>query len=149
VGLTAAAHSQSNMLSLADYNWWTIQFPGTEKSPIQVAMAANWMMRTCERKGVWDPSDTRGRGAWFDDGRIVVHCGDMLYVDRTPMAPSQIRSQYVYELASPCARPSTTRCRSTTPSCTSNTCAGCRSARDLEAVLMAGWTVCAHIGGVR
>ncbi|MEI6644219.1 MAG: toprim domain-containing protein [Novosphingobium sp.] len=74
VELSAAGHTIANMLGLTDYNWWMFEFPGSEKSPVNVHMAANWMMRTCERRGVWDPAGVRGRGAWFDDvsGRVIL-----------------------------------------------------------------------------
>ena len=41
----------------------------------------NFMMRTANAKGVYDPSKNRGRGAWIDDGRRVFHHGQFLTVD--------------------------------------------------------------------
>lgn len=148
--LTAASHTKGNLLGLGPLMWWQMEFPQESRnaSGFNVDAAADWMMRACERKGVWSPADIRGRGAWWDDGRIVVHCGDMLYVDRTPTAPSSIRSRYVYELGQPM------RAAIDQPLSTSEAklyldhVQRMPFARDLDAVMMAGWTVCAHIGGV-
>ena len=149
VGLSGSSHSKGNMITLAALQWWEMEFPnGDSKGGFNVDMAANWMVRTCERNGVWDPSDTRGRGSWHDDGRIVVHCGDMLYVDRTPMAPSQIRSQYVYKLGKPMRAAIDNPLSRDDASLYLEHMRRMPFARDLEAVMMAGWTVCAHIGGV-
>lgn len=50
------------------------------------------------RKGTWRPEDRiRGRGAWRDgDGRLVVHCGDRLFIDGNFRAVGEIdRTFYV------------------------------------------------------
>ncbi len=149
VGLTAGAHTKNNMISLAPLQWWEAEFrSGDSKGGFNVDMATNWMIHACVRNGVWDPSDTRGRGSWHDDGRIVVHCGDMLYVDRTPMAPSQIRSQYVYKLGKPMRAAIDNPLSRDDATLYLEHMRRMPFSRDLEAVMMAGWTVCAHIGGV-
>ncbi|MEI6644368.1 MAG: hypothetical protein WCL10_20350 [Novosphingobium sp.] len=83
-----------------------------------------------------------------DDGRIVVHCGDMLYVDRTPTAPSAIRSRYVYELGQPMRAAIDNPLSTGEASLYLEHMRRLPFARDLDATMMAGWTVCAHIGGV-
>lgn len=147
IELTAAGHTKAALLGLADLMFWMHEFPNN-RGKFDVEMAANWMMRTCARKGVWSPTDTRGRGAWWDEGRIVVHCGDLLYVDRTPMAPSAISSQYVYEMGRPMRAAIDDPLSADEARLYLDHMQRMPFSRDLDAVMMAGWTVCAHVGGV-
>lgn len=148
VELSASAHTKGNLIGLADFTWWEMEYPNGDKPGFNLDMAANWMMRTCERRGVWSPAEIRGRGAWWDEGRIVVHCGDMLYVDRTPNAPSSIRSRYVYELGQPMRAAIDNPLSLAEAKLYLDHMQRLPFKRSLDAVLMAGWTVCAHIGGV-
>lgn len=146
VELIPSAHTKANLLALAELYHWELKYAG--KRGFNVDAAANDMIRACVKKGVWSPADIRGRGSWLDQSRIVVHCGNMLYVDRTPMAPSQIVSRYVYELGQ--AMPLTIDNPLTTAEASLylDHMRRLPFGRDLDAVMMAGWTVCAHIGGV-
>jgi putative DNA primase/helicase len=58
---------------------------------------ANWLIDESYKRGYYDPSKTRGRGAWLDDGRIVYHFGNMLMVDGVETAVTAIKSKCVYE----------------------------------------------------
>src|SRR6185369_18001664 len=46
----------------------------------------------------FDPSRIRGRGAWWDDGRAVIHLGDRLSVDGQMIPIREMRSDYQYEM---------------------------------------------------
>lgn len=96
--ITASQHSKSNLLQLAPLSFWCSEFPGTGQSMVSWDMAADFLMRNCERKGVFSPDIIRGRGAWLDDGRTVYHFGSHLWVDGVAMATTAIRSRYVYEM---------------------------------------------------
>ena len=56
-----------------------------------------WLIDQAYRKGFYDPSMTRGRGAWLDEDRIVYHFGNMLMVDGVETEVTAIDSKYVYE----------------------------------------------------
>jgi putative DNA primase/helicase len=79
VELSAGAHTKNNLLSLADLSFWASNFDTGKRGAFDVDAATNAMMRACAKKGIFSMELLRGRGAWWDDGRIVVHCGDMLY----------------------------------------------------------------------
>lgn len=60
---------------------------------------ADHLMDACRRKGIYDPEIVRGRGAWLDAGRSVLHLGDRLIIDGQPAALDLQPSAYVYEAA--------------------------------------------------
>jgi hypothetical protein len=53
------------------------------------------------RKGIFDHLDAvRGRGVWMDDqGRLVVHCGDSLYVNGVMQVPGEVSGKVYPRMA--------------------------------------------------
>jgi putative DNA primase/helicase len=94
-GLTASQHSKANLIQLAPLQYWEREFPAKKGAEWDVAM--NTLMRQCEARGVFSPSILRGRGAWYDDGRVMVHLGDQVMVDNDPFKPGRVPSRFVYE----------------------------------------------------
>jgi len=97
IPLRADQHSQSHLITIAPLNWWESCYPG--KQGANFSAAANALIRHQERKGVYDPSRLRGRGAWEDAGRSVLHLGDVMYVDGAKIDPHAVKTKYVYEAA--------------------------------------------------
>lgn len=85
------------LIEIAPLDWWEVHFPG-DKGKIDTSAAANFLIHTAHKKGIYDPSRIRGRGAWIDDKRIVYHHGSHLTVDGKETDITQIKSRYVYEL---------------------------------------------------
>lgn len=147
VPLSAAAHTKGNLMGIAPLHYWEREYPGSREA-FSVDQAANALMRKSEQAGVFSPEMLRGRGAWFDEGRVILHLGNMLYVDRTPCAPVAVRSNYVYEqgprlyadIDNPLA---TTEAREFL-----DLMRMMPWERDIDALYVAGWCVLAHIGGV-
>jgi putative DNA primase/helicase len=108
VELSAGAHTKNNLLSLADLSFWASNFDTGKRGAFDVDAAMNAMMRACA-KGIFSMELLRGRGAWWDDGRIVLHCGDRAYVDRTRMHPVRSSRGSCTRSACPCAPISTIR----------------------------------------
>jgi len=94
--ITKGDMGATGLIALAELNWWEMNFPG--KNGIDTAAAANFIIRTAEKRGIYDISRIRGRGAWVDDGRMVYHHGSYLSVDGQPTDITQIKSRFVYEL---------------------------------------------------
>lgn len=88
---------ETGLIELAPLNWWEMHFPG-DRSKIDTKAAANFIFRVAERRGIYDISRIRGRGAWVDAGRTVYHHGSYLSVDGEPTDITQIASRFVYEL---------------------------------------------------
>ncbi len=92
--LPTSAHTKVNLLELAPLSWWEAQFPG--KQGPDWLRAADMLIAINARR-VYDPSRTRGAGAWYDEGRAVLHLGDHLLVDGAPQRMTEISSRYIYE----------------------------------------------------
>lgn len=87
------------LIALAPLNWWEMNFPGNgTKAAIDTNAAAEFIIRTSERRGIFDTEKIRGRGAWLDEGRVVYHHGSHLTVAGEPVDVTKIESRYVYEL---------------------------------------------------
>jgi putative DNA primase/helicase len=97
----------SGYLELAnDINWWEMNFPASgQKGGIDEKAAMSWILHVAHSRGVYDPTNVRGRGAWLDDGRSVYHIGDILLVNGVPTQIDQISSSYVYPRARKLPRP--------------------------------------------
>jgi putative DNA primase/helicase len=100
ISLTAAQHNQSHFLQLAELEWWANGF-ADEKGRIDWTSAANAVMGSCLAQGVYDPTRLRGRGAWSDAERSILHLGNRLVIDGSsyPITrlPASFSSYYFYE----------------------------------------------------
>lgn len=98
VELKRGAHtSPAELMALASIEWWESHYPKQTKSPgVDWQMAASCLMRACERAGIYSPERQRGRGAWHDQGRAVLHLGDHLLVDGVRTTISDHASKYIY-----------------------------------------------------
>lgn len=95
VRLTASQLTISNLLTLAPLEFWEDNFPN--RADIDVKGAANSLIAACNSIGMFNGKKVRGRGAWLDAGRVVIHCGNKLIVDGRPVALGTIDSRYIYE----------------------------------------------------
>ncbi len=102
VALTAAQHNKSHFLTLAPLEWWANGF-GDDKGRIDWDSAVNAILGSCISQGVYDPSRVRGRGAWADASRVILHLGNRLVIDGRshPITklPAGFKSYYFYENA--------------------------------------------------
>lgn len=99
--------SDTGLLELAPINWWEEHFPG-KKDGVDKKSAINWIFRTANSRGVYDPGRVRGRGAWTDAGRMVFHHGNYLTVDGVKTDLTRIKSAYVYQMEKSMPAPAAT-----------------------------------------
>ena len=98
ISLTRSAlGSKTNLLGLASLDWWQEVFFHGEKE--DWTYAADFLMRFSEQQGKFNPENIRGRGAWFDNGRSVLHIGNKLIVDGVLMNIHEFKTKFIYELA--------------------------------------------------
>lgn len=136
---------KSAMLSFATAHWWESEFPGAKGADKEAAV--NWLLRTAFRKGFFDPSIRRGRGAWIDDGRIVYHFGNALSVDGTMMPVTDIKSKSVYEQGRHLPLPSVEAMSDAEGRDLFAITKMFRWVKPSSAILCAGWVALAPIGG--
>jgi len=94
--ISAGTHTnKSHLLSIAPLEWYEAAFP--TKQGVDWTAATNQLMRWSEQQGTFDAARIRGRGAWYDEGRAVLHLGDRLLVDGEDITLTEHRTRYIYE----------------------------------------------------
>ncbi|EAW2493110.1 bifunctional DNA primase/helicase [Salmonella enterica subsp. enterica] len=88
---------ENTLLNLAPLNFWEDLFP-KEKGGIDKTSAVNWINRQSNGVGYFDAKRIRGRGAWIDKDRIVVHHGNRLTVEGVATDLTRIRSNFIYPM---------------------------------------------------
>jgi putative DNA primase/helicase len=96
-----ASHtSPAELMGLAPLEWWEMAYVKA-KQGTDWQGAANDLMRSCERAGIYSQDRERGRGAWYDKGRAVLHLGDRLLIDGEHTAISDHDSSFIYTKQAP------------------------------------------------
>jgi putative DNA primase/helicase len=80
--LAASAHGSVNLCRLAPLPYWETLYPS--KRGVNWTAAASDLFSRQATVGMFDPDRLRGRGAWWDQGRCVLHLGDRLLIDGKP-----------------------------------------------------------------
>lgn len=97
VSLTAGGHTLNNLFRLAPMGYWT-RYGDIVSSKPHMATAVNDIMQQAERKGIFRAEERiRGIGAWVDENRHILHCGDRVYVNHQPLKPFEVEGQFIYE----------------------------------------------------
>ncbi len=99
LSMAAASHTKNNLLELAPLHYWERIAPGGRKSGVDWDMAINSMLQQSQKAGIYNPDMTRGRGAWWDDGRPTIHLGNRVIVAGEAFPVHQVPSRYIYEQA--------------------------------------------------
>lgn len=92
--ISAASMKGPTMFNLAPYSWWLMNYPA--KNGVAWVEAADALVKRSKVVGPFDPCRIRGRGAWEDAGRSVVHMGDHLIVDGLPVPIQTFKSRFIY-----------------------------------------------------
>jgi putative DNA primase/helicase len=97
VRLTRASHTSTNLVSLAPLAYWEQLCPG-QRSAVDWTHAAATLFAISAERGFYNPDRIRGRGAWWDEKRTILHLGDELVVDgkRHPVL-RPFDSKYLYQ----------------------------------------------------
>lgn len=98
--MTSKEMSKSQMIMLAPLTWWETFWPkgkgGTDWDAV-----LDTFLRVQEDVGIFDSTCIRGRGAWIDKGRSVLHLGDKVVVDGVEMSNDEVVSNYIYMKSAP------------------------------------------------
>jgi putative DNA primase/helicase len=138
----------SNLMTLAPLGWWEATFPSESKNAtVSWAEAADWIIEACTSKGMFNPLNVRGRGAWVDEGRIVIHTGDKLIVDGKSTELHRVKSKYVYDAGLPLNFELGNIMTKEESKKVLDATSLCNWERSANAYLLAGWCVIAPICG--
>jgi putative DNA primase/helicase len=88
----------ANLCTIAPFEWWERQCPKS-KGGIELDTAAVAIINSSYAAGIYNPDMVRGRGAWIDQNRYVLHVGDHLIVDGIAINFGDFDSDYIYEVA--------------------------------------------------
>jgi putative DNA primase/helicase len=147
-GLTKGDLSDLGFIEMAEMTWWEDLWPGRGRDGgMDKRAAANWFFAACAAKGIYDPSMTRGRGAWMDDGRAVFHHGDVLTVDGVKTDVAAINSKFVYQKAIALRHPADVALSNEDGAHLVNLAKQFRWSKPGSAALLAGWVMLAPLCG--
>jgi putative DNA primase/helicase len=80
IRLSRSGHTATNLVALAPLDYWAQLCPG-QRSAVDWTQAAATLFAINADRGVYNPNRIRGRGAWWDDKRTILHLGDQLIID--------------------------------------------------------------------
>lgn len=90
--------SMQSLYMLAPRQFWENHYGGDKVSDGKIcAFASAHLMEICHRKGIFQLESTRGVGAWIDNGKPVVNCGDVIVGGGIRQHPAQYHGEAVYE----------------------------------------------------
>ena len=95
--LSRSAHTAINLVALAPLRYWEQLAPGP-KGGVDWITVASTLFTLSTAQGVYNPDRLRGRGAWWDRGRPVLHLGNRLISDQHVYSDlRQFDSKFVYQ----------------------------------------------------
>jgi len=149
VELTPSGHSLNNLISLAPLEYWENEYPKKKKTreKYDQLAAVNALINRAHQVGPYDHTRIRGRGAWMDNGRSIVHTGRRATVDDVAMRPEKIDSYFIYEAAPDLSMSAAERATTTEANRLVKICRQLTWERSLSGDLLAGWCVVAPICG--
>lgn len=147
---TASAHTLNNLMQLAslqDWKDWSRRICEEKLNVKEIpTYAFNEMKRIAQSRGVFiEGTRVRGCGAWMDAGRVVLHCGDKLLVNGTPIQPRDLNSRYVYAAAAQMLKHDSDPLTNTEAYALREICEMPTWENPLSGLLLAGWLVIAPV----
>lgn len=147
IQLTATSMSSMNLLNLAPLEFWQRTFPMKGKNSFDTNGAANWLVTASLSHGIFDPIKIRGRGAWMDEGRVVLHVGARLIVDGVPTNFQDFKSEFIYEQAFDLRVKTENPLSQSEAAKLMEVATKIKWQRPINAYLLAGWCVIAPVCG--
>ena len=103
--LSRSSHTSTNLVAVAPLEYWEQLAPGG-RGGVDWTKAAATLFAICADIGVYNPDIIRGRGAWWDKSRPVLHLGDRIIADnKSHPALKPFDSRYLYQRMSPLKGP--------------------------------------------
>jgi putative DNA primase/helicase len=97
ISLSATALSKTaNLIQLAPLHWWETNYP-KPRGGLDINMAINALICASYEVGFFSDKWIRGRGAWIDGGKVVIHAGDQLIIEGQSKHFKDHSSKFLYE----------------------------------------------------
>ena len=147
IRLSPSSMTKPNLITLAPLNYWEENFPGKQK--INIDAVQNFLMNASHEVGIFKDAYIRGRGAWMDEGKLIVHNGDNLIIENEVIKMKNFRSKYVYEINERLGfKPESISMDSFNGMELIDSIKWLKFEREINAYLLAGWCVLAPFCGV-
>lgn len=158
IHLNPTSMTKPNLMQMAPLNYWESLFGNDSKSSkYDIDSAQQFLIGKSHDVGIFEEKSIRGRGAWMDDGKIVIHKGNELVV--MPNAASGITdvkrynlrefvSKYVYEINQSFDLGGSVPLTNQKSNQIIKAFEWIKWERDVNAYLMAGWCVIAPFCGL-
>jgi len=103
ISLSPSAMTKPNLLQLAPLDWWQGFFPRSNKrgepaDGFELDKAQNWLIDESVKSRIFNSKLIRGRGAWIDGEKVVIHSGEKLVVNGQSVDFHDHNSRYIYEI---------------------------------------------------
>lgn len=148
IRLSPSSITKPNLLMLAPINFWEQFFAGSGNSKINIDAVQQFLISASHAIGPFREKFIRGRGAWMDEGRLVIHQGLSLVVDGKKMKLSDLESKYVYQIGENLGFGTGRKLRSDEAKKIQTALSWLLWDRDISSHLLAGWCVIAPFCGV-
>jgi len=97
IRLTSSQFSKLNLVMLAPFNFLATAFE-KDKGGWDNVQAADFLCRLCNLRGIFQEDMIRGRGAWIENDKVVIHTGKTLIIDGQESGLGERATKYIYEL---------------------------------------------------
>lgn len=136
-----------NLYSLASKEYWEAYYSdGGEFNARKVCDSASaHLIQACHEKGIFRPEQTRGVGAWMEDGRAIVNCGDYVLDNGDMVKPAEYVAKNVYESGPAVFKPGEP-IGNAEASKLRDICRKLRWKNPIYGDMLAGWLVIAPVG---
>lgn len=146
VTLTADQHTKTKLYHLASIDHWRQKFPHKSQD-FHLGEAQSALFRAAEHIGFFELEALRGRGAWIDEGRPVVHYGPHVTVDGEQYPPIAVPSRFIYEGAAALQLGAAEPAPDDASQKLAQICALLSWDHPLSGVLFCGWLIVASVCG--
>lgn len=141
--------AKTTLITMAPIDYWEDNFPLPKRSAggFSIEMAVQVLIAHANDRGVFSARQLRGRGAWFDEGRVVLHLGTHLLVNGNQVPLGQINSRFVYEAGEAMDMQTSNPLPTTQAARLMEVARLLNWTREIDAYLLAGWCVIAPFCG--
>jgi len=146
LSFTASAISKSALISLAPLSFWETHFP-SGRAGISIEGAQEFLIRTSIKTGPFNERYIRGRGAWTDKERVIIHTGSELIVDGQNQKLGSLESRFVYETSDDLGVETSNPLKTKEANRLIEVLSMLNWERDVNTYLLAGWCVVAPFCG--
>ena len=96
IRLPRGCHTATHLVALAPLEYWESLYPS--RTGVNWPAAASDLHKSSAAMGIFAVERIRGRGAWWDEGRTVLHLGDRLMTPEGEQAITKpFRSRHIYQ----------------------------------------------------